>query len=287
MNDSDDLTVLISHDEHPIATTNSSPAHVKMPKDNSVLQNSERLNFDLPFMNAYQKQPFISALRTLYRNINNLDMGTSQSDMQQLKQKLIQTMDKHTRLLSEQGIENTHIMIMRYMLSTFIDETLGYMPWQNNLTWANYSLLHYYYQETYGGEKFFQLLEQFIKEPHKYIQHIELAYVCISLGYKGRFAIQKNSRGEIELDRIRNELYARIRNLTSKDEKFYEGHPVSNKKHKLFLHIPYKMFILGGIILMAIVYGLFTSTVNTNENELLKIIKIDKKELKEVNATTI
>jgi type VI secretion system protein ImpK len=115
-----------------------------------------------------------------------------------------------------------------------------------------------------------------IKEPHKYIQHIELAYICISMGYKGRYALDKSSRGEVELERIRNELYTNIRNFTAKDDKFYEGHPVSDKKHKLFLHIPYKLFIMGGLILLGVVYAIYTNTVSDNEDELIQMLNSEK-----------
>jgi type VI secretion system protein ImpK len=272
MSDLDDLTVLISHDAKKVPTTVNSTF---IEHDSHTSQHVKKMHYDLPFMNAYQKHPFISILRALYREIDAFD-GISQSEIRELKQKLILTMDNHTRLLSEQGIENTHIMIVRYILATFVDDTLSHMPWQNNVSWADSSLLHYYYQETYGGEKFFQLLEQFIKEPHKYIQHIELAYICISMGYKGRYALDKSSRGEVELERIRNELYKNIRNFTAKDDKFYEGHPVSDKKHKLFLHIPYKLFIMGGLILLGVVYAIYTNTVSDNEDELIQMLNSEK-----------
>jgi len=279
MSDFDDLTVLMTHNASVISATKND-----VLRDNNIhnhlSQKMEGPKYDLPFINAYQKHPFISVLRSLYREIDAFN-GMTQSDIRELKQRLIQTMDNHTRLLSEQGVENTHIMIVRYILATFVDDTLAHMPWQHNVSWADSSLLHYYYQETYGGEKFFHLLEQFIKEPSKYIQHIELAYICISMGYKGKFALDKSSRGDVELERIRNELYSYIRNFTSRDDKFYEGHPVSDKKNKLFLHIPYKVFIFGGLLLTGIIYAIFTSTVSTNEDELVQMLNIEKIDKKE------
>jgi len=285
MSDFDDLTVLISHDTKKVPITENSTF---IEHSSHTSQYIEKMRYDLPFMNAYQKHPFISILRALYREIDAFD-GVAQSEIRELKQKLILTMDNHTRLLSEQGIENTHIMIVRYILATFVDDTLSHMPWQSNISWADSSLLHYYYQETYGGEKFFQLLEQFIKEPNKYIQHIELAYICISMGYKGRYALDKSSQGEVELERIRNELYTYIRNFTAKDDKFYEGHPVSDKKHKLFLHIPYKVFIVSGIILLSIVYAIYTTTVSNNEEELMQMLNSEKidKTVKDINEKSI
>ena len=228
-------------------------------------------HFDIPFLNTQQSQPFLSALRALYREVYRLETGVHQPNLQTLKRKLVQTMDQQTRLLAEQGYENTHIMIVRYILSTFIDELLGTMDWDSGEAWANHSLLGHYYQETYGGEKFFQLLEQFMQEPGKYIQHMKLIYACLSLGYKGRYSLSENS--DVQIEGIRQELYARIKNFDTQEEKFYKDHPVSTRKHKLTLHVPYKLFMVGGILIMAIVYGIFSSMVMQNEEDLMQILK--------------
>ena len=239
--------------------------------------------YDLPFMNAHQSQPFLSALRALYREVYTLEQG-NRTDIQTLKRKLIEKMDYHTRLFAEQGIENTHVMIVRYVISTFIDELLGTMDWHDGEAWANHSLLGHYYQETYGGEKFFQLLEQFAQEPSKYMQHMKLMYTCLSLGYRGKYSLSNNADGQIES--IRQELYTRIKNYDTQEERFYKDHPISSKKHKLTLHIPYKMFILGGLIIMGIIYAIFTSMVTDNEENLMEILKQEPKTkvVKETNV---
>jgi len=192
-------------------------------------------------------------------------------DAQTLKRTLTQIMDRHTRILAEQGYENTHIMIVRYILSTFIDELLGTMNWENGDEWANQSLLSHYYKETYGGKKFFQLLEQFVQKPTEYMQHMKLIYACLSLGYKGKYSQADNT--ETQIEGIRQELYARIKNFDTQEEKFYTDHPVSSKKHKLTLHIPYKLFIAGSLLIMLIVYGIFSSMVMQNEEDLLEMLK--------------
>ena len=230
--------------------------------------------YDLPFMNVHQSQPFLSALRALYREVYTLEQG-NRTDIQTLKRRLIEKMDYHTRLFAEQGIENTHVMIVRYVISTFVDELLGTMDWHDGEAWANHSLLGHYYQETYGGEKFFQLLEQFAQEPSKYMQHMKLMYTCLSLGYRGKYSLSNNTDGQIES--IRQELYTRIKNYDTQEERFYKDHPISSRKHKLTLHIPYKMFILGGLVIMGIVYGIFTSMVTDNEEALIEILKQEPK----------
>lgn len=223
------------------------------------------------FVHSYQSQAFLAALRSLYRDVYRLESMRGEEDFATLKRNLIHTMDQQTRSLAEAGYENTHIMIVRYVLSTFIDEYLGTMSSESGESWANYSLLSHYYQETYGGEKFFQLLEQFMQEPGKYMQHMKLMYACLSLGYKGKYSLSDHS--DVQIERIRQELFARIKNFDSQDEKFYKDHPVSSKKNKLTLHVPYKLFMVSALFIMLIVYGVFSSMISQNETDLMEILQ--------------
>ena len=226
--------------------------------------------YHVPFMQTHQSHPFLAALRGLYKEVYHLDHTDEMVESPMLKRRLIDIMDTYTRQFAEQGIENTHIMIVRYILSTFIDEMLGQKTWAGGDSWASHSLLNHYHQETSGGKKFFQLLEQFMQEPAKYMPHMRLMYTCISLGYLGKYARLENA--EIQIESVRQALYTRIKNYTEEEEKFYADHPTSRKKNKLTLHVPYKYFIMGTLLIMGIIYGIFTSMVIGNEEELIKIL---------------
>ncbi len=221
------------------------------------------------FLATHQGEPFLSALRALYREVCYLEKDEIKPDIRGVKRKLIQIMDMQMRSLAESGYDNTNIMIVRYLIATFIDELLGKVEWNNSETWANHSLLGHYYKETYGGEKFFQLLERLAQEPNKYIEHMKLIYVCLSLGYRGRYSLAPNS--DVQIESIRQELFVRIKRYGTHEDKFYKDHPVSNIAHKLTLNIPYRLFFLGGLLVLVIVYAVFTGMVVENENELMEI----------------
>jgi len=102
------------------------------------------------------------------------------------------------------------------------------------------------------------------------MQHMKLMYVCLSLGYKGKYARLQNDNGQVE--KVRQELYAHIQNYNIQEEKFYKDHPVSTKKHKLTFDISYKLFMIGTLLVLAIIYGIFTSMVKNNEDKLIEIL---------------
>ena len=278
----DDKTILMhlndSNDNSTLLTVTQSTSE-QPPSDINKQTMQAYNNIDIPFMYSKQNQPFLRALRALYFEIYLIERGDSSLNSTRLREKIIHLMDNHMKSLAELGYENTHIMIIRYVLSTFIDELLGAVQWKGADGWLNqYSILGHYYKETYGGEKFFQLLNQFVQEPSKYMQHMKLMYVCLSLGYKGKYARLQNDNGQVE--KVRQELYAHIQNYNIQEEKFYKDHPVSTKKHKLTFDISYKLFILGSLLVLAIIYGVFTSMVKNNEENLIEILSqppIEKK----------
>ena len=270
----DDKTVLMCLDNSNdnstlLRVTESIP---ETPSPNINKQAIEAYSqIDIPFMYSKQNQPFLRALRALYFEIYLIERGDSSLNSTRLREKIIHLMDKHMKSLAELGYENTHIMIIRYILATFIDELLGAVQWKGADGWLNqYSVLGHYYEETYGGEKFFMLLNQFVQEPSKYMQHMKLMYVCLSLGYKGKYARLQNDNGQVE--KVRQELYSHIQNYNIQEEKFYKDHPVSTKKHKLTFDISYKLFILGTLLILVIIYGVFTNMVKQNEENLIDLL---------------
>jgi len=234
------------------------------------------------FLDTYKNQPFISCLRALYSEIVPVLTGDkSIKNLEEFRNKLISIMDYQMQLLSEHGYENSHIMIVRYILSTFIDENLNSVGFSNSDTWANHSLLSYYYKETYGGEKFFILLDHFMREPARYINHLKLVYVTLSLGYMGKYSLVEN--GTVNIENIRKNLIDRIKLYDRENKKFYEPHPTSKIKHKLIFNVPYKLFIASWFILIAAIYFVFTGMVSENEKGLMETL--DKSSLVATNGS--
>lgn len=98
-----------------------------------------------------------------------------------------------------------------YCLCLFMDETVMGKSWGVNSVWGHGSLLSEFHKETWGGEKFFTLLERMSSEAAKYQDVLEFMYFCVCLGLKGKYAVQ--DKGDDELQRIIAKLQRIIREL--------------------------------------------------------------------------
>jgi type VI secretion system protein ImpK len=81
-------------------------------------------------------------------------------------------------------------------------------PWGSAGVWNARSLVSTFHQEVRSGERLFDLFAQMRQNPGRFLPVIELIYLCLSLGFQGRYRL--SALGPAELDRLREEGYALI-----------------------------------------------------------------------------
>ncbi|QEY16728.1 type VI secretion system protein TssL [Cellvibrio sp. KY-GH-1] len=144
------------------------------------------------------------------------------SDPSQLRNYLIDEIKKFEQRAKADAIPAETIAAARYCLCTVIDETAAQTPWGGGGMWAKYSLLVTFHNETWGGEKFFQILARVTQTPAVHRDLIELMFFCISLGFEGRYKIVPNGQAQLELLRLR--LVEIVAELKGEREKSLSAH---------------------------------------------------------------
>lgn len=98
-----------------------------------------------------------------------------------------------------------------FCLCSAFDEAILYTGWGEQACWENQSLLSKVFSQRNGGEAFFVLLEKACEQPGKLVDFIELQYILLMLGFKGRYRNSDNS----ELYQIKSDVYVKIRHFRS------------------------------------------------------------------------
>jgi type VI secretion system protein ImpK len=101
------------------------------------------------------------------------------------------------------GIAPERIMATRYVLCTMIDEAAADTPWGGSGVWARHSLLSMFHNETWGGEKVFQLMARLAENPNENRDLLEVIYAALTLGFEGRYRVIDNGRAQLEAVRDR------------------------------------------------------------------------------------
>lgn len=151
------------------------------------------------------------------------------------------------------GISNETILGARYCLCTALDEAAALTPWGGGGAWSANSLLVTFHNETWGGEKFFQLLAKLSQNPAPYIDLLELLYYCLALGFEGRYRVADN--GRTQLATLRQRLLLILQNARGNYAPALSGHwqdePVQNQLKRL----PIPLWVVA---VMSVALGLFS-----------------------------
>ncbi|MDD2369787.1 MAG: type IVB secretion system protein IcmH/DotU [Sulfuricurvum sp.] len=211
--------------------------------------------------------PFISLAKPIFIHIDRLLHTYDLGDVGNVHVLLIEEIEAFTQNAAKENIDSSEVLVARYLLCTFLDELICSTHWGKNNDWARDSLLGHFYRETYGGEKFFQLLTKLLASPANNIHLLEFMYVCISLGFEGKYRIQ--TRGKMELDAIRENLYKQIKTVHGRQSQtFYTEPKASAQKHHYVYKAPYIALTIGVLAILSVVYITLSVSLNGQEKRL-------------------
>ncbi len=118
--------------------------------------------------------------------------------------------------LQQAGIDQAVVLAYRYVLCAVLDEAVMSTSWGTESHWAEHSLLTRFHNETWGGEKVFTILSRLLEDPERYKLLLEFIYLCLMLGFEGKYKVIDGGREERE--RVAVKLYERLVNLDGQSE---------------------------------------------------------------------
>jgi type VI secretion system protein ImpK len=157
------------------------------------------------------RNPILQAAVPLLVLAGRLRGQIANADVDNLQRQCVQAVRDFEDRCRRASVPDADVLAARYALCTVLDEAVLNTPWGAQSGWAGQSLLVTFHREAQGGEKFFQLLERLLGEPQRYLALLELWYVCLSLGFEGRYRLDE--RGAARLADVRRDLYLRIEQL--------------------------------------------------------------------------
>ena len=179
-----------SDDPFGIGSPQASPSAVAAPPVGAA-------NSDLPEVTS-GGSPLVAAANTLLNLVPQIRSMVSNQDPHGLQQVLLEQIRTFERKAGASGVTMETIIGARYCLCTVIDEAAAQTPWGGSGVWPKYSILVALHNETWGGEKFFQLLSKLVQTPHQHIDLIELMYFALTLGFEGRYRVIDNGASQLE-----------------------------------------------------------------------------------------
>jgi type VI secretion system protein ImpK len=140
----------------------------------------------------------------------------------ELRQRAMRAMQTFEAECRAAGVPDDQLRAGHYALCAALDDVALATPWGVSSGWGTHSLSSTFHQDVRFGERFFEMLTGLQKDPGHYRQALEICYLCLALGLRGRYRI--DSRGGAELERIREGLYQLLAQLRGPWERELSPH---------------------------------------------------------------
>ncbi|VXB03747.1 putative type VI secretion system protein [Pseudomonas sp. 8AS] len=214
--------------------------------------------------------PLVAASALLLSEVVRLKNSASAENFQALNERLNVAIKLFEHRALQEGAEGGQVMAARYVLCTVVDEAVVTTPWGNESAWSQMSLLSSFHNETFGGEKFFQLLEHLSRNPVKHLAMLELMYICLSLGFEGKYRVLP--RGMLELEAIRDSLYRQIRQLRGDIPRELSPHwqGLKDGRRRLVRIVPGWLVAVATVAGLALLYTAFSWVLHEQRSTVLQ-----------------
>jgi len=194
------------HDNKISLATESPFSHRPLTDPVSLTETSSKA-----FNVQYALNPLVAAASPVLVLIGKMQAQPNLKDAVNLYKSLgheIKTFEEKAR---QQEYRSAIILAGRYFLCAFVDEIMLNSDQQTQSLWQQHPLLKTVQGESYGGERFYNILERASDDPKSHIDLLELGYLCLNLGFRGKYqAPNSNLR---ELDNIKDNLFILINKI--------------------------------------------------------------------------
>jgi len=206
--------------------------------------------------------PLLAAANPLLNLVPQLRATLSHPDPGGLKDALAHNIRQFEARAKAAGIAPEKVIASRYILCTLLDEAAASTPWGGSGVWGRHSLLVTFHNEAWGGEKVFQLLGKLAENPGANRDMLELMYVCLGLGFEGRYRVLDNGRSQLEA--LRERLAQMLRNQRGEYEHDLSPHwqGVAAKRNPVFESLP--LWVAGAIAGVVLVAAYFSFDIGLN-----------------------
>ncbi|BET96735.1 DotU family type VI secretion system protein [Xenorhabdus taiwanensis] len=215
------------------------------------------------------RNPLVSAANPLLNTIPQIRHSIVHPDPTHLRQQLINEIRRFEVECQQVNLPYNVIISARYCLCTALDEAAALTSWGLRSVWSGSGLLVTFHNETWGGEKFFQLLARLSQHPRDNLFLLELINFCLLLGFEGRYRVIDNGRTQLETVKQRLfQLISSIRgNYSIELSKKTQAITLPNKLQHISLPVWISIAILS--FLVCILYINLNWKLNDRINPIL------------------
>ncbi len=236
--------------------------------------NSKEAPLALDALMTASMNPLVAAAGPLLSAAPRIRAMASHANPAGLKDALADGVRKFEAQARAEGLPNEQVIAGRYVLCTLLDESAASTPWGSSGAWSSQSLLVQFHNESWGGEKIFQLMSKLAENVSANRNLLELMYVVLAFGFEGRYRVQTDGRAQ--LDSVRTRLAQMLKGgAKASGERAlsprWEG--VAAKEGGLRQGLPMWVVMSLAALVLSVIYVALRLSINAHSDPLFSLLQ--------------
>jgi len=189
-----------------------------------------------------------------------------------LRPKVAAMLEEFEKRSERYRINHKIVQVSKFALAAFVDETVLMNNFPMRDQWEKYALQLEYFGEQLAGNKFFEKLEAMLGQIEVTKDAVEIYYVCMLLGYKGRYAVYEQEKLLAIMERTANALVKAGKIVPVELSPHWLANDQPEPPKKRGMPIWAKLTALGGLGIAFIVYLVMFVMSSTFLNDTMKAL---------------
>jgi type VI secretion system protein ImpK len=182
------------------------------------------------------------------------------ADVRTLRADTLDALRRFEARLRDEGRAYEESRAASYALSATIDEAVLATSWGESSGWGQQTLLVELHQQTFGGQKFFDLLDNLSQNPRANLDFIEFQYLCMAVGFSGKY-FSDSDRARAQLADVQRRTYAHIVDERGPAEPAladrWRGR--EDRRNPIIRYVPWWVVAIGAAAIVVVVWALLSA----------------------------
>ncbi len=188
-----------------------------------------------------------------------------------LKSRISEMLGKFERESRIAGTDNERINMSKFALVAFLDETIISSNWNQKDSWLSEPLQLKLFNTFNAGEEFFDNLNKLRQRSSNYKDVLEIFYLCLTLGFKGKYQLQSPENLRRIIDDLNIELHPGTSGVFESISP--NGKPGDYLIQSAQSKFPVWIYPAAAIIILIIFYVIMSASISGKASDVVEILK--------------
>lgn len=201
--------------------------------------------------------PLVRAFAALLGIAPELQRAVAPDNPDVLRTRLQDNLTQARDAAVSMGVPLTRADQGAWFVGALLDDVAINTPWGGSSGWPRQPIVASMYGNVDAGERFFDLAEDLLRYPERDPELLELVFLCLSLGFRGKHRIS-GAAGEAEITRLRAQMARMLHDRDAADAPLspnWQGVVAADEDRKFIVPI-WSLALMALALITAIYVGL-------------------------------